>query len=205
MRHASIIDNTLPDAVIGRAHGLGLRFVLKRELRMLADDRHRRRLGADGVRRTAGRATPSASSALLRALRRRPRARRGRAHLPRGDAAHATKLARAQEIIRERQPEVAPLADRLRHMLPPRLGGPLALLEAARGTDVVFCGHVGLDGFEYISDIWAGGLVGTAVKVRFWRHGAAEVPGRARRADALALRALAGARRLGRRSRADLA
>src|SRR3954469_6842400 len=35
MRHASIIDNTLPDALIGHAHGLGLRFVLKRELEML--------------------------------------------------------------------------------------------------------------------------------------------------------------------------
>ena len=79
---------------------------------------------------------------------------------PEGTRHTAGKLARAQEIIRERQPEVAPLADRLHHVLPPRLGGPLALLEAARGTDVVFCGHVGLDGFEYISDIWAGGLVG---------------------------------------------
>jgi 1-acyl-sn-glycerol-3-phosphate acyltransferase len=33
--HASIIDNTLPDANVGRAHELGLRFVLKRELQML--------------------------------------------------------------------------------------------------------------------------------------------------------------------------
>ena len=38
------------------------------------------------------------------------------------------------------------------------------------------CGHVGLDGFEYIRDIWAGGLVGTTVRVRFWRSPAAEVP-----------------------------
>ena len=43
-------------------------------------------------------------------------------------------------------------------MLPPRLGGPLALLDEGRGADVVVCGHVGLDGFEYISDIWKGGL-----------------------------------------------
>ena len=35
IRHASIIDNALPDAVIGHAHGLGLRFVLKRELEMI--------------------------------------------------------------------------------------------------------------------------------------------------------------------------
>src|SRR3954452_10597834 len=35
IRHASIIDNTLPDAVLGHAHGIGLRFVLKRELEMI--------------------------------------------------------------------------------------------------------------------------------------------------------------------------
>src|SRR5271165_7575320 len=32
IRHASIIDNTLPDVIVGRAHGLRLRFILKREL-----------------------------------------------------------------------------------------------------------------------------------------------------------------------------
>ena len=35
IRHASIIDNAMPDAIIGHAHGLGLRFVLKRELQMI--------------------------------------------------------------------------------------------------------------------------------------------------------------------------
>ena len=33
MRHASIIDNALPDYTAGRAHGMGLRFVIKKELR----------------------------------------------------------------------------------------------------------------------------------------------------------------------------
>ena len=79
-------------------------------------------------------------------------------------------------MIAERQPAIAPLANRLRNVLPPRLGGPLALLDEAAGADVVVCGHVGFDGFEYISDIWAGGLVGTTVRVRFWRSPAAEVP-----------------------------
>ena len=62
-------------------------------------------------------------------------------------------------------------------MLPPRLGGPLELLDEAAGRiDIVFCGHVGFDGFQHISHIWAGGLVGTTISVRFWRRPAAEVP-----------------------------
>ena len=35
IRHASIIDNALPDAILGHAHGLGFRFIIKRELQML--------------------------------------------------------------------------------------------------------------------------------------------------------------------------
>jgi hypothetical protein len=61
-------------------------------------------------------------------------------------------------------------------VLPPRLGGPLALIDEADGADVVLCAHVGLDGFQYIRDIWAGGLVGTTVKVRFWRFARASIP-----------------------------
>ena len=50
---------------------------------------------------------------------------------PEGTRSTPAKLARAKEIIRERQPDIAPLADRLQHVLPPRLGGPLALLESS--------------------------------------------------------------------------
>jgi 1-acyl-sn-glycerol-3-phosphate acyltransferase len=95
---------------------------------------------------------------------------------PEGTRCTAAKLERAKEIIAERQPELAPLAARLRHVLPPRLGGTVALLDAARDADVVIFGHVGLDGFEYVSDIWSGGLVGTTVRLKFWRYPAADVP-----------------------------
>jgi 1-acyl-sn-glycerol-3-phosphate acyltransferase len=175
MRHASIIDNAMPDATFGRAHGLGLRFVLKRELRMIPTID----IGGGWVPTTfVHRASGDTDRELdqLRALAADLDPSEGILIYPEGTRHTPAKLARAQEIIRERQPEIAPLADGLHHVLPPRLGGPLALLEAARGTDVVFCGHVGLDGFEYISDIWAGGLLGTTVHVRFWRTPAAAVP-----------------------------
>ena len=52
----------------------------------------------------------------------------------------------------------------------------MALLESAGDADVVIFGHVGLDGFEHISDIWAGGLIGTTVRLKFWRFPAQEIP-----------------------------
>jgi 1-acyl-sn-glycerol-3-phosphate acyltransferase len=175
IRHASIIDNTLPDAIIGHGHGLGLRFVIKRELQMLPTiDIGGRWVPTNFVRRAS---TDTAGEVeRLRRLAHDLGPGEGILIYPEGTRHTDAKLARAQEVIRERQPHVAPFADRLRHVLPPRLGGPLALLEEARGADVVLCGHVGLDGFEYIRDIWAGGLVNTTVKVRFWRFPAADVP-----------------------------
>jgi 1-acyl-sn-glycerol-3-phosphate acyltransferase len=175
IRHASIIDNALPDAVIGRAHGLGLRFVLKRELEMLPTiDIGGRWVPTNFVRRASD--DPAGEVARLRRLAHDLGEGEGVLIYPEGTRHTPEKLARAQEVIAERQPEIAPLANRLRHLLPPRLGGPLALLDESRGADVVVCGHVGFDGFEYIRDIWAGGLVGTTVRVRFWRSPAADVP-----------------------------
>ncbi len=174
MRHASIIDNALPDATVGRAHGMGLRFVLKRELNALPviDIGGRwvptyfvRRASADSGKEIASVAT------LAKNL-----GQEGILIYPEGTRKTDAKLARAQQVIAERQPELAPYASRLRHVLPPRLGGPLALLEAAPGVDVVFCAHVGFDGFAKVSDIWAGRLVGGSIRVRFWRHAAASIP-----------------------------
>ena len=175
IRHASIIDNTLPDAIVGHAHGLGLRFVLKRELEMLpVIDIGGRWVPANFVRR--GSSDAATEIAKLRTIAQDLGPGEAVLIYPEGTRYTPEKLARAQEAIAERQPHVAPLAAKLRNVLPPRLGGPLALLDEARDADVVLCGHVGLDGFEYIRDIWAGGLVGTTVRVRFWRFAAADVP-----------------------------
>ncbi len=174
-RHASIIDNALPDAVIGHAHGLGLRFVIKRELQMLPTiDIGGRWVPTNFVRRASD--DPEGEVERLRLLAHDLGDGEGILIYPEGTRHTPEKLARAQAVIAERQPEIAPLANRLQHVLPPRLGGTMALLEESRGADVVVCGHVGFDGFEYISDIWAGGLVGTTVRVHFWRFPAAEVP-----------------------------
>jgi 1-acyl-sn-glycerol-3-phosphate acyltransferase len=175
IRHASIIDNALPDAIVGRAHGLGFRFIIKRELQMLPTiDIGGRWVPTLFVLRASG--DTAGELERMRALTVNMSARDGLLIYPEGTRWTEEKLARAKQIIAERQPEIAPLAARLQNLLPPRLGGTLELLESARGADVVIFGHVGLDGFEYISDIWSGGLVGTTVRLRFWRFPAAEVP-----------------------------
>jgi 1-acyl-sn-glycerol-3-phosphate acyltransferase len=175
MRHASIIDGVLPDAFIGHAHGLGLRFIIKRELQVLPTmDIGGRWVPTIFVRRQS--ADTDAEVAEVRRLAHDLGEDEAVLIYPEGTRYTPEKLARAQALIAERQPGVAPLAARLRNVLPPRLGGPLALLDESPETDVVVFGHVGLDGFEYIRDVWRGGLVGTTVRLRFWRHPASTVP-----------------------------
>ena len=62
------------------------------------------------------------------------------------------------------------------HVLPPRLGGALALLEGAPDADIVFCAHTGLEGAASLTDIRNGELVGRVVKIAYWRVPRSEVP-----------------------------
>jgi 1-acyl-sn-glycerol-3-phosphate acyltransferase len=175
MRHTSIIDNMLPDAVVGHAHGIGLRFVIKRELQIIPTiDIGGRWVPTHFIRR--GSADAAAEIAALRTLADDLGTGEGILIYPEGTRPTAAKLARAHEVIGERQPEIAPLAARLQYLLPPRLGGPLALLDEAAGVDVVVCGHVGFDGLRSVRDGWSGRLVGTTIKVRFWRYPGREIP-----------------------------
>jgi hypothetical protein len=117
MRHASIIDNALPDAVVGRAHGMGLRFVLKRELQSLpVIDIGGRWVPTNFVRRGSG--DGPGEAARLRALAHDLGSGEGILVYPEGTRFTPEKLARAQEVLAERRPELAPRAGRLRHVLP---------------------------------------------------------------------------------------
>jgi 1-acyl-sn-glycerol-3-phosphate acyltransferase len=175
LRHASIIDNALPDTQIARPFGLGLRYAVKRELQALPlIDIGGRWITTCFLRRASGEA--EVEIAKLRQLAHEVGPAESILIYPEGTRATAKKIARAKEIIRERQPEVSPLAETMVNLLPPRLGGPLALLEEAPDFDVVFFAHVGFDGFQYVSDIWAGGLVGATIQMKLWRVPAAEIP-----------------------------
>jgi len=79
--------------------------------------------------------------------------------------------------LRERgSHEAAAHAERLVHVLPPRTGGPLTLLDASPGLDVLFCAHTGFEGAARLSDLGNGALVGAPVRVRFWRVPREAVP-----------------------------
>jgi 1-acyl-sn-glycerol-3-phosphate acyltransferase len=176
VRHTSTADTVLTAAVVANPNRLLLRYVLKREL--LWDpclDLVGRRLpnafvsrgtkrGADEVRAVSSLAEglDEASAVLI---------------YPEGTRFSEPKRARAVAALEERgQHALAAKAALFRHVLPPRLGGPLALLDRAGDVDVAFVEHTGFEGAESLGSLWRGGLIGRTVRVRIRRFSPREIP-----------------------------
>ncbi len=174
IRHASIVDNLLPANLVASPHRIRLRYVLKREL--LADpclDVAGRRLPNYFVRRGTGEAQ---EVERVRALAHGLETDEGVLIYPEGTRFTPGRRARAIARIAERDSRLAARAERLQHLLPPRLGGVGALLDGAPAADVVVIAHHGFDGLRLISDIWRGGLVRLVVRVRVTRVSRSTVP-----------------------------
>ena len=182
IRHASIVDNLLPANLIARPHRIRLRYVLKREL--LSDpclDVAGRRLPNYFVRRGTGEAV---ELERMRSLAQGLEGDEGVLIYPEGTRFTLERRRRAIARIGERDPRLVERAERLRHLLPPRLGGVGALLDGAPDADIVVIAHHGFDGLRLVSDIWRGGLVDLFVRVRVTRVPRSAVPaGDAARAD----------------------
>lgn len=172
LRHASVADTLLPAVFIANPNGLRLRYVLKHEL--LLDpclDIVGNRLPNSFVRRNSG------DSYRVVELMKDLGQRDGVIIYPEGTRFTEAKRERIiEELARKGESYLCERAGTLRNVLPPRLGGPLNLLEHNEAADVVFCAHFGFDGVVDLRDFLRGSLVGRVVRVRFWRVPFASIP-----------------------------
>jgi 1-acyl-sn-glycerol-3-phosphate acyltransferase len=171
-RHVSVADALLPAFFIANPNGLRLRYVLKRQL--LWDpclDIVGNRLPNVFVRRDAGEA--GAVNRLMDNLS----ARDGVIIFPEGTRFTKAKQATILEKIKARgELRLFEQASRLKHTLPPRLGGALNLLGLNRQADVIFCAHAGFDSVVDLRDFLNGLMIGRTVKIKFWRVRFTEIP-----------------------------
>ncbi len=87
IRHASIVDNLLPDSLVAHTHGLGLRYIIKRELQSIpVIDIGGRWVPTNFVRRASGDTEGEVKRLRRLAEEREPRG--GVARLSRGHAPH---------------------------------------------------------------------------------------------------------------------
>lgn len=176
MRHASVADTLLPAVTLAGPYGWRLRYVLKRELLWdpcLDVVGHRlpnvfvRRSGADSAREVRGvvelaTGLGAADGVLI---------------YPEGTRVTVAKRAkRLAELAAKGDHERLARAERLRHVLPPRSGGPVALLAAAPAADVLVVAHTGFEDVTNVGDALRGTLIRRTVRVRRWRYPAASVP-----------------------------
>jgi len=146
-RHASLADSLVSAYAVGNVAGLWPRYVLKRELM------------ADPCLDIVGHRLPNYF--LNRSSDNQEEELRGIAQLghdlgtndvavifPEGTRTNPAKRERILSSMAERSPDRADRLSGLRHLLPPKPAGALALLEAAPQADVVIAGHTGFDGLD---------------------------------------------------------
>jgi 1-acyl-sn-glycerol-3-phosphate acyltransferase len=169
MRHASIVDTMLPSAVLGKPGlRMQMRIVKKREL--LWDpcvDLVSSRVPRAFVRRGSG--APERELDAIRHLAGGMGAADAIVIFAEGTRFSPEKQAEVLARLRVKAPEAAERAARLRHVLPARPAGTLALLEHCPDMDVVVCAHTGLEGASRLGDFARGTLLDRTLKMKFWR------------------------------------
>ena len=174
IRHASIIDTALPLVFVSNAKGLRLRYVFKRELLM------------DPCIDVAGHASPNYfidrtgdPKEELEGVRRLTEnlGDEGVLLYPEGTRFTKLKQERALRTLGRHHPELVPIAESMKHCLPPKPGGALTLLEAGEGIDLLLIVHRGLEGMAEVSDLLSGDAVGKKIEIKMRRIPADEIPG----------------------------
>lgn len=146
-RHASLADSLVSAYAMGNVAGLQPRYVLKRELM------------ADPCLDIVGHRLPNYF--LNRSSDNQEEELKGVAQLghglgeydvavifPEGTRTNPAKRERILAAMAERSPDRASRLAGLRHLLPPKPAGALALLDASPDADVVIAGHTGFDGLD---------------------------------------------------------
>lgn len=176
IRHVSVADTVLAAVYLSARHGHRLRYVLKSEL--LWDpclDIVGHRVPKCFVHRGAQTSGPEIER--VKSLARNLGPRDGVLIYPEGTRFTPEKReAVLRRFVETNQVAQADRARSLRHVLPPRNGGTLGLLEEAPDADVVICAHHGLEGTMRMTDLVSGILVGATVHVAFWRIPAGTIP-----------------------------
>jgi len=172
-RHVSLADASLPVLLYGPEVGYDARGVIMAE--MLADpgfDLLYGRLGSVFINRDRGEEAQRAIRRLGEGLDDRSVA----VICPEGRLFRPDALERALARLEDSDPVRAERLSALRHVLPPRPGGVLSLLDGAPTADVVIVAHVGFESVPSIAELSRRAPLGQAIRVAVWRVPRALIP-----------------------------
>lgn len=169
MRHASSADTILPVYLLSHPLGRRLRYVLKRELLWEPClDIVGNRLPNYFVDRTSD--DIEEETARVGWLVQDLHSNEGVLIYPEGTRFSPRKREHILQRLRDKgHTRRLEQAEGLRSVLPPKLGGPLAILAHNDRADAVFCAHTGFEGSATPASLLKGELVDQTIHVRFWR------------------------------------
>ena len=176
IRHASIADTLLPAHFLTKAHGLELRYVLKRELlwdpcldvvgnrlpNLFLDRR-----SSDGHEQ--GAALEDLANGIAEG--------EGLLIYPEGTRATSAKREKILEAIQASgDSERFQRVQKLRHVLPPRVRGPITLLATRPDAQALFFAHSGMDRVTTLKEVARGSLIDCSLKIAYWTVTANSIP-----------------------------
>jgi len=175
-RHASITDTFIPLMFVCHRFWLPLKYVMKRELEWdPCLDLAVNRMPHIFVVRGSNDATKEIEA--IGAMMDNAQPNEGVIIFPEGTRYTPAKRERILAKLRESgATDILEWAERYKHVLPPRTGGPLALLAHAGKADIVFCAHTGLEHSSTFKDTFNGSLVGAQVHIKFWGAHEEDIP-----------------------------
>lgn len=171
-RHVSLFDASLPGLLFNE-QGLGVRGVIMAEL--LADpgfDLIYGRAGSVFIPRDNG---PEAV-AEIRTMTETADEQTAYVIFPEGRLFRPSVRDRSLSRLVASDPVRGTRLSSLQHLLPPRPGGLLALLDALPGADVIVVRHQGLDRYARVADLWRSVPVKHPVSVNAERIPRSEIP-----------------------------
>lgn len=171
-RHVSIFDASLP-ALIYQRLGYRVRGVIMGEL--LADpgfDLIYARTGSVFIPRDNG---PEARSRVGE-LGHGTDTRTALVIFPEGKLFRPDRRERSLTRLAERDPDRARRLEGIMHVIPPRPGGVLALLDAVPDADVVVIAHAGLDPYPTFRELARAVPLPAPLHITAWRVLAADIP-----------------------------
>lgn len=172
--HTSLLDSAIPVELLA-SRSFALRYVIKKTLAYgPAFDVGGHMLPIHFVDRTGKRT--NGEMAAITSLASGLKARDAVVLFPEGTFFNARRKARAIERLMTTSPHLVERAERMRHTLPPRAGGALAMLDGANGVDVLFVAHAGLESFTSIPNIFRNIPLRDPVAIHCWRVVAADIP-----------------------------
>lgn len=174
-RHTSFFDALIPVTVTARHNRLLPHHVVTAGLRYLPNlDLVGHRLPNRFIYRTPGEG--SAELAPIRDIGAVVDERSAAIIFPEGTFRDEARFERALRRLRRRSPDMAEIAERFEHVLPPRSSGTRALLEGATGVDVLICANTGLEPFSTAAEIRSSLIAERPIIVETWRIPRDEIP-----------------------------